>query len=96
MFFREQLRQLFPHLAKMERQDDAILGQQSPYLIPQLRTAADQAAADVMKRLQILLSDGLQGNKPHLGPADGLTNRGSIPCIILLAGQIRLDKLGGD
>ena len=52
--------------------------------------------ADAMKRLQVLLGDGLLGNKPHLGPADGLTNRGGIPGIILLTGQIRLDELGGD
>lgn len=80
----------------MHGEHDVILGQQSSYLIPQLRTVVDQAAADAMKRLQVLRGHGLLGNKPHLGPADGLTNRGGISCIILLTGQIRLDEPGSD
>ena len=65
----------------------------SPDLIAELRTAADQAAADAVQRLQVLLGDRLLGNKPHLGPADGLTNRCGIPGVVLLTLQIGLHEL---
>ena len=77
----------------MERQDNAILGEQSPDQIAELRTAADQAAADAVQRLQVLLDDRLLGNKPHLGPADRLTNRCRVPGVVLLTLQIRLHEL---
>ena len=46
-----------------------------------------------MQRLQALLEDRLLGNKPHLRPADGLTNCRGIPGVVLLSLQVRLYKL---
>ena len=73
----------------MERQNNAILGEQSPDLIAEPRTAANQAAADAMQRLQVLLGDGLRRNKPHLWPAEGLTNHCGIPGIARGMGHSR-------
>jgi len=52
------------------------------------------ALANAVEGLHILLLHGLDGDKPHLRPANGFANaRGSIG-VIFLALDVRPDKLG--
>jgi hypothetical protein len=68
----------------MERQHNAVFSKQPTNLVPQLRAAPDQATANAVQRLQVLLFDGFAGNKSHVGTAYRFADRLSIVGIILL------------
>src|SRR5207249_1737939 len=78
----------------MKREDNAILGEQAPNLVSQLRAGADHTASYPVQRLQVLLLDGFTRHEAHVRTANGFADRLCVVRIILLRLQIRLDELG--
>src|SRR5438034_1638585 len=75
----------------MKREDNAILGEQAPNLVSQLRAGADHTASYPVQRLQVLLLDGFTRHEAHVRTANGFADRLCVVRIILLRLQIRLD-----
>jgi len=68
----------------MKRKDNAVLGEQAPNLVSQLRTGTDHAAPYTVQSLQVLLLDGFTRHKTHARTAHRFADRLGIVGIVLL------------
>jgi hypothetical protein len=93
VLFFDELGECLAHLAEMEREHDAAFSKQTANLVPQLRAAPDQATANAVQSLEVLLSIRLAGNETHVGAAYGFADRLGITGVVLLRLKKGFDEL---